>query len=160
MCRGRGGNWGWPRIRSSEAEATRALIRAQALVGPDAVLQARPQGGRDPREQVQWFRWGETAPAPARDPSAPWPGRLPAPSPTLVPPRPRPLGVEWEDGLPARVRLRARWEPVLSWAGPWRRVGRWWEGESSADRYQLVTSAGAFLCEVRDGETFLVGIYD
>jgi protein ImuB len=144
----------------SDAEATRALIRAQALVGPEAVLQARRQGGRDPLDQVQWFRWGEPAPAPARDPSAPWPGRLPTPSPTLVPSRPRPLGVEWEEGLPARVRLRARWEPILSWAGPWRRVGRWWEGEPSADRYQLVTSAGAFLCEVRDGEAFLVGIYD
>jgi protein ImuB len=144
----------------SEAEATRALIRAQALVGPEAVLQARRQGGRDPLDQVQWFRWGEPAPAPSRDPSAPWPGRLPAPSPTLMPPRPRPLGVEWEGGLPVRVRLRTRWEPVLSWAGPWRRMGRWWEGEESADRYQLVTSAGAFLCEVRRGEAFLVGIYD
>ncbi|MDH3539204.1 MAG: DNA polymerase Y family protein [Acidimicrobiia bacterium] len=144
----------------SEAEATRALIRAQALVGPDAVLQARPQGGRDPRERVQWFRWGETPPTRSRDPSAPWPGRLPAPSPSLVPPEPRPVGVEWEDGLPARIRLRSRWEPILSWAGPWRRMGRWWDGESAADRYQLVTSAGAFLCEVRGGEAFLVGIYD
>jgi len=144
----------------SEAEATRALIRAQALVGPDSVLQARRQGGRDPGEQVQWFRWGEPAPSPSRDPAAPWPGRLPSPAPALVPPHPRPLGVEWEAGLPTRVRLRSRWEPVLSWAGPWRRVGRWWEGEPAADRYQLVTSAGAFLCEIRQGKTFLVGVYD
>lgn len=144
----------------SEAEATRALIRAQALVGPDAVLQARPQGGRDPLDRVQWFRWGEAAPAPSRDPSAPWPGRLPGPAPSLVPPQPPPLGMEWENGLPARVRLRSRWEPILSWAGPWRRMGRWWEGEPAVDRYQLVTSAGAFLCEVRDGQAFLVGIYD
>jgi hypothetical protein len=50
--------------------------------------------------------------------------------------------------------------PVLSWAGPWRRLGRWWQGEESADRWQIVTSAGAFLCEVRDGETWLIGIYD
>jgi hypothetical protein len=28
------------------------------------------------------------------------------------------------------------------------------------DRYQIVTSAGAFLCEVRDGDTYLVGVYD
>ncbi|MCH8128966.1 MAG: hypothetical protein IIC70_03585, partial [Acidobacteria bacterium] len=52
------------------------------------------------------------------------------------------------------------WVPVLSWAGPWRRLGRWWQGEESADRWQIVTSAGAFLCEVRDGETWLIGIYD
>jgi len=157
---GEGRQLGLAEDPASEAEAARALIRAQALVGPEAVLQARRQGGRDPLDQVQWFRWGEPPPEPMRDPSAPWPGRLPAPSPTLVPPRPRRLGVEWEDGLPVRIRLRARWEPVLSWAGPWRRMGRWWEGESSADRYQLVTSAGAFLCEVRRGEAFLVGIYD
>ena len=145
---------------ASEAEATRALLRAQSLVGPHAVLQARPQGGRDPGERVQWFRWGEDVPAPARDASAPWPGSVPAPSPALVPPAPRPFTIEWEDGLPVRVRLRSRWEPVLSWAGPWRRVGRWWEGETNADRYQLVTSAGAFLCEVREEQAFLVAIYD
>ncbi|NNF09373.1 MAG: DNA polymerase Y family protein [Acidimicrobiia bacterium] len=144
----------------SEAEATRALIRAQSLVGPNAVLQAHPQGGRDPADRVRWFRWGEPAPAPTRDPAAPWPGRLPAPSPALVPPEPRPLTVEWERGHPTRVRLRSRWEPVVSWAGPWRRMGRWWEGEEAVDRYQLVTSAGAFLCEVHDGKTFLVGVYD
>ncbi len=144
----------------SQAEAARALIRTQSLLGPHAVLQAQPQGGRDPAERVQWYRWGETTPAPARDSSAPWPGSVPAPSPSLVPPQPRPLAVEWENGLPTRVRLRSRWEPVLSWAGPWRRVGRWWKGESTSDRYQIVTSAGAFLCEVTDGEAFLVGIYD
>ena len=144
----------------SEAEAARALMRAQSRLGPQAVLQARPQGGREPGERVQWYRWGETAPAPARDTTAPWPGSVPAPSPSLVPPEPRPLAIEWEDGLPARVRLRSRWEPILSWAGPWRRVGRWWEGEPTADRYQLVTSVGAFLCEVSQGEAFLVGVYD
>ena len=143
-----------------EAEATRALIRAQSLLGPDAVLQAQRQGGRDPADQVQWFRWGESKPVPAHDPTAPWPGKLPAPAPALVPPRSTPVNVEWDEGLPARVRLRSRWEPVLSWAGPWRRMGRWWEGESSGDRYQIVTSAGAFLCEVREEQTYLVGIYD
>ncbi len=145
---------------AAEEEARRAVARAQALVGPDAVLQARPQGGRDPGERVQWHRWGEPAGTAARDPAAPWPGRLPSPSPALVPPEARPLEVEWDAGLPVRVRLRSRWEPVLSWAGPWRRVGRWWEGEADADRYQVVTSAGAFLCEVRDGRTWLLGVYD
>ena len=144
----------------SEAEATRALVRAQSLLGPDAVLQAQHQGGRDPADQVQWYRWGESKPALARDPAAPWPGKLPAPAPALVPPQSLPVNVEWAEGLPTRVRLRSRWEPVLSWAGPWRRMGRWWEGESSGDRYQIVTSAGAFLCEVRDEQTYLVGIYD
>ena len=144
---------------ASEDDARRALSRAQGLIGPDAVLQAVPQGGRDPGERVHWYRWGEE-PGALIDPKAPWPGRLPEPSPALVPPDPRPFEVEWEGGFPVRVRLGSRWEPVLGWAGPWRRTGRWWEGEPAADRYQIVTSAGAFLCEVRVGKCWLVGVYD
>jgi protein ImuB len=145
---------------ASDLEASRALARAQALVGPEAVLQARPQGGRRPGERVQWHRWGEPAPAPERDPRAPWPGRLPDPSPALVPPEPRPFEVEWDEGSPLRVRLGSRWEPVLAWAGPWRHTGRWWTGEGAADRYQVVTSAGAFLFEVQAGASYLAGVYD
>jgi hypothetical protein len=33
-------------------------------------------------------------------------------------------------------------------------------GEGDSDRYQLVTSVGAFLCVVSDGKTFLAGVYD
>lgn len=145
---------------ASDLEATRALARAQALVGPEAVLQARPQGGRRPGERVLWHRWGEPAPAPERDPRAPWPGRLPGPSPALVPPEPRLLEVEWDGGSPERVRLGSRWEPVLAWAGPWRHTGRWWAGEEAADCYQVVTSAGAFLFEVQGGACYLAGVYD
>lgn len=145
---------------AAEADTRRALGRAQGLVGPDAVLQAMPQGGRDPGERVLWHRWGEE-PGPALlDPAAPWPGRPSSPSPTLVPPEPRPFEIEWDAGFPVRARLGSRWEAVLTWAGPWRRTGRWWSGEPAADRYQVVTSAGAFLCEVRDGRTWLVGVYD
>jgi protein ImuB len=145
---------------ASEADASRALSRAQGLVGPDAVLMAIPQGGRDPGERAHWYRWGEQPEATPRDLDAPWPGRLPEPTPALVPPEPRPFEIEWEDGFPVRVRLGSRWEPVLGWAGPWRHTGRWWDGETAADRYQVVTSAGAFLCEQRDGRSWLVGVYD
>lgn len=145
---------------ASQEDARRALIRAQSLVGPDAVLQAIPQGGRDPGERVQWFRWGEEAGAPERDPVAPWPGAIPGPPPALTPPQGRPVVIEWDGGFPTRVRLGSRWVEVLSWAGPWRRTGRWWDGEAAADRYQVVTSAGAFLCEVIDGAAFVTGVYD
>jgi hypothetical protein len=70
------------------------------------------------------------------------------------------LEVEWDDGMPTRVRLATRWEPVLTWSGPWRLSGRWWTGESDADRYQLVTSVGAFLCVVTEGRAYLAGVYD
>jgi len=78
----------------------------------------------------------------------------------LVPPDRQPLHIEWDGGMPVRVRLGTRWVTVRSWAGPWRRVGRWWRGEEPRDQYQIVTSAGAFLCEISGGETWLTGIYD
>lgn len=142
----------------SVAEAERALIQAQAIVGIDGVMQAKPRGGRTPRDRVAWYRWGEEPPADPDD--APWPGRVPNPSPALVPPEPPVLEVEWDGGMPTRVRLGSRWVEVVSWAGPWRDLGRWWEGAPGCDRYQLVTSAGAFLCEVREGRTYLAGVYD
>ncbi len=145
---------------TSRIESERALARAQALLGPDGVLQGRAQGGRMPQERVAWSRWGEPLVEEDRDASAPWPGATPSPSPALVPPRLQPLEVEWDEGLPARVRLGTRWEPVLTWSGPWRLSGRWWAGERDADRYQLVTSAGAFLCVVSEGRAFLAGVYD
>jgi protein ImuB len=145
---------------SSSIEADRALARAQALLGPDRVLQGRAQGGRMPGERVIWSRWGEPEVERERDLDAPWPGATPPPSPALVPPRLQPIDVEWDGGMPTRIRLGSRWEPVLTWSGPWRLGGRWWVGERDADRYQLVTSVGAFLCVVSKGKTFLAGVYD
>lgn len=145
---------------SSSIEADRALARAQALLGPDRVLQSRAQGGRMPGERVVWSRWGEPGVESERDLDAPWPGATPSPSPALVPPRLQPIDVEWDGGMPTRIRLGSRWEPVLTWSGPWRLSGRWWAGERDADRYQLVTSVGAFLCVVSKGKAFLAGVYD
>jgi len=145
---------------SSSIEADRALARAQALLGPDRVLQSRAQGGRMPGERVVWSRWGEPEVERERDLDAPWPGATPSPSPALVPPRLQPIDVEWDGGMPTRIRLGSRWEPVLTWSGPWRLSGRWWAGERDADRYQLVTSVGAFLCVVSKGKSFLAGVYD
>lgn len=145
---------------SSIIEAERALARAQALLGPDQVLQGRAQGGRMPSERVSWSRWGEPPKKTDRDIDAPWPGATPKPSPALVPPLLEPIEVEWDGGMPTRVRLSSRWEPVLTWSGPWRLSARWWSGERNADRYQLVTSVGAFLCVVAEGKAYLAGVYD
>ncbi len=141
-------------------ETQRAFMEVQAIAGRENLLVANPQGGRDPGEQMSWTRWGEEQGALQYDIQAPWPGRIPSPAPALVPPEPVPFEVTWVEGVPEQVRLRSRWVPVLSWAGPWRRVGRWWDGEGASDRYQIVTSAGAYLCEVREGRTYLMGVYD
>lgn len=155
---GEGRQLGFLEDTVAKMDAERALARVQTMVGPDHVLVAVPRGGRDPAERVAWRRWGE--PPPSIRPTDPWPGATPSPSPALVPPDPAPLDVEWDGGMPTRVRLRSRWVPVLSWAGPWRRTGRWWRDEETVDRYQLVTSVGAFLCDVASERTLLVGIYD
>ncbi len=144
----------------SRREAERALERTRTIVGYDSVLVTRPQGGRDPGERVQWTRWGEEFPEPDRPLGSPWPGKVPEPSPSLVPPRPQHLDVEWEAGIPTGVRLAGRWEPVVAWAGPWRRMGPWWAGEKPSTLYQVVTAAGAMLCRVADGRVTVVGVYD
>lgn len=151
---------GWQEVDEGRHDTERALARAQALVGPDAVLSSAPQGGRMPAEQVRWYPWGEEPGPPERDPVAPWPGRVPSPNPALVSASPPPIDIEWDGEMPVRIRLGTRWEPVLTWSGPWRLVGRWWRGEPPADRYQIVTSAGAVLCLVREGRAHLAGVYD
>jgi protein ImuB len=151
---------GWEGYDATRPEAERALARAQALVGPDAVLQSARQGGRMPSDQVQWFRYGEEPGQPERDLESPWPGTTPGPAPSLVPPQPVAIDIEWDEGLPSRIRLGSRWEPVLNWAGPWRLLGRWWRGEEAGDRYQIVTSAGAFLIVTNGNRSFLAAIYD
>ncbi len=145
---------------SSIVEAERALARAQAMLGPDGVLQARGQGGRMPAERVAWSRWGDPEMPTERDSGAPWPGATPSPAPALVPPGLDPIEVEWDGGMPTRVRMGSRWEPVSTWSGPWRLSGRWWRGEGDADRYQIVTSVGAFLCVVTGGRVYLAAVYD
>lgn len=145
-------------FESSTADLDKALARAQALVGPESVVVGLERGGRMPSERVAWYRWGEEMPA-HRVIEA-WPGAAPCPDPALVPARLEPIEVDWDEGMPMRIRLGSRWEQVIDWSGPWRLTGRWWRGEDPVDRYQLVTSAGAFLCVMCGGRTFLAGVYD
>lgn len=63
--------------------ARRAVSRVQGLLGGEAVQFGVLSGGRGPGERVTLLTWGDKA-VPARDPSAPWPGRLPAPSPSVL----------------------------------------------------------------------------
>ncbi|MGQ0574919.1 MAG: DNA polymerase Y family protein, partial [Pseudonocardia sp.] len=69
----------WGDVGEGDERAGRALVRVQALLGPDAVVTATPAGGRGPAERVRLVPWGdERAPVPS-------PGSLPAGStPTLA----------------------------------------------------------------------------
>ncbi|WP_092531301.1 Y-family DNA polymerase [Amycolatopsis arida] len=130
--------------------AGRALVRVQALLGPDGVLTPVLGGGRGPAERVRLVPWGERA-EPAGDPGAPWPGRLPPPSPATVFERPPPATVLDAAGEPvgitARHRITApphrvavaggRARRVLDWAGPWPVAAAWWTGPGARDRARL-----------------------
>ena len=67
----------WGDVGENDERAGRALVRVQALLGPESVVTAAPAGGRDPGERVRFVPWGaervvaETAapPRPAGGPS-------------------------------------------------------------------------------------------
>lgn len=187
----------WGDVGVADERAGRALVRVQALLGPDGVYTAVLGGGREPAERVRLVPWGEerrdadwsvttsahgsfgpslssgSARARARGkarstvrpggrpdpPAPPWPGRLPAPSPTTV--LSRPVPVEVLDGRGEPVRITGRdvltavpWAvavdgerplPVRGWAGPWPLVQRWWDPDAhvSGCRLQVVLGVGA-----------------
>jgi protein ImuB len=167
------------------------VARVQALVGIDGVTVPELRGGRGPADQV-----GRVAAAavdvagpdravttPDRD-GAPWPGRLPAPSPAIIWGRGPAVDVLAVDGAAVEVSDRgllsstpallreavvdgsAR-EPVersvASWAGPWPAHERWWDGAGHRNRVrlQLVLDDGVAHLVTREGDVwYLEATYD
>lgn len=146
----------WGDVGAAQGRVGRALVRVQALLGPEGVYTAVLEGGRDPAERVRLVPWGdEVAASPLRvgqggrgaeegivdRKQPPWPGRLPAPSPTTVPAEPVYAEVSDAAGRPVVVTDRyvlstapasvARSGggplPVRGWAGPWPVDQRWWD---------------------------------
>jgi len=119
----------WGDVGEAGERAGRALVRVQALLGPEAVVTAVLGGGRNPAEQVRLVPWGDdrgvsadlqqaveaAAPGPVgvvphrraavREAPPPWPGRLPPPSPAVVPPKP--LSADLRDVTGQPVQLAA-----------------------------------------------------
>ena len=246
----------WGDVGVADERAGRALVRVQALLGPEAVVTAVLGGGRDPAERVRLVPWGDDrgdpaapgpgtgcgapgsttgcgapgsttgcgapgpgtdcrapgsttdrgapgpgtagrAPGPAergrsavREPPPPWPGRLPAPSPAVVPPEPLPAELCGAAGEPVRLAAPdlltvapctlavdgGHPHDVRGWAGPWPVWQRWWapEGEAapsrSADRAQPGSAVSrvqvvraddtAVLLIFRAGRWWVTGVYD
>jgi protein ImuB len=177
----------WGEVGEADERAGRALVRVQAMLGPEAVVTAVLGGGRDPAERVRLVPWGDDRapgvdPLPGRartavrEPPPPWPGRLPAPSPAGVPPEPvlarvcdaagQPVGLAAPDLLTAPPHTVAVDDgpprEVQGWAGPWPVRQRWWAPDGVAgSRLQVVRDDGAaFLLMVRDGRWWVVGVYD
>lgn len=140
----------WGTSSKKDHHAQRSLTRVQHLLGPTGVFRPVVEGGRDPRSQVRLVAWGDDI-SPLRDPSLPWPGRMPTPSPSLV--YPKPFKVEVFDDQGRDVEISHRGEPsssphwlvasssrrrITGWAGPWIVAERWWEGHDSRARFQFL----------------------
>ncbi|MDQ2845651.1 MAG: DNA polymerase Y family protein [Actinomycetota bacterium] len=128
----------WGSDGEDDHRAGWAFARVQGLLGPESVLSPVLSGGRSPADRITLVSWGDER-APTRDPAAPWPGALPAPSPTrLTDPQVADQHVELLDiaGLPVSVTARGVLSSspalldnrlVIGWAGPWLVDERWWE---------------------------------
>ncbi|MBD0863870.1 DNA polymerase Y family protein [Gordonia sp. zg691] len=143
-----------------EERARRSLVRIQGLLGGDAVRIPVLSGGRGPAERITMVSLGDEL-TPSRDPLAPWPGRLPQPSPTVL--VETSIGVLDALGRPVKVTDRGAFtaEPVTVrlaaagnrqtswglcwWAGPWPvgTGGTSGSGVTSGGAGSGVTSAGA-----------------
>lgn len=162
----------WGRARRGEAQAGRAALRVQGLLGADGVLVPVLQGGRDPRSTARLVTWGDE-PGPLRRTDAPWPGQIPEPWPATVPADPLPVRLLDDAGTEVRVDARgrpsapparvvlppparpgtgARPAPdavptgeyhLLAWAGPWHGTERWWSGQGRRRAFVQVVPDGA-----------------
>ena len=166
----------WGRQRTADDErVARAVARLDGLLGPGAVWRVASGGGRGPAERACRFRFDEPPPGPLAP--APWPGRLPAPSPAVVPVTPVPATLVDAAGAPVRVdgrgALSAPPAGVALGAGPTRAVGgyagpfpadeRWWEpgDHRRRARLQVVVAGGAaYLLALERGAWSLEGTYD
>lgn len=172
----------WGGDAGAADRAVRAVARVQGLLGADAVAVPEFSGGRDPTEQLRLVPAGAvdlTVDRPSVRPDwvrAPWPGRLPDPSPACLHPVPEPAdllddrggsirvdGRCQPSGTPRVLRVRGRDQPVRSWAGPWPVDERWWDPSrhSRRVRFQVVTDDGAaHLVVLRDGRWAVTASYD
>lgn len=162
--------------------AVRAIARVQGLLGADAVSVPEYAGGRDPHEQLRLVPAAAVdlrVDRPAVRPdwiTAPWPGRLPTPSPATVHQVPRPVDildatgrVVMVDGrctltaAPSRLRADGYTRTITSWAGPWPVDERWWDPDrhSRRARFQVVTDDGvARLVVLERGRWSVAATYD
>ncbi|WP_239097198.1 DNA polymerase Y family protein [Asanoa ferruginea] len=165
----------WGETGEEKERAHRAFNRIQGILGPESVVTAVLGGGRSPADQVRLVPWGDEL-TPTR-PTAPWPGRMPAPAPALVLPAPlaatvrdaagEPVGVSARllvTAAPARLTIGTG-QPVeiVGWTGPWPVDERWWAPAEARRRarFQVALADGsAFLLSLAAGQWSVEAIYD
>ena len=172
----------WGGDTGAADRAVRAIARVQGLLGADAVSVPEYAGGRDPGEQLRLVPAGAVdlsragVGAGLDERAAPWPGRLPNPSPAIVHAEPERVEVLDRTGRgvivdgrceptapPSRLRVAGRTRRITSWAGPWPVDERWWDAErhSRRARFQVVTDDGvARLVVLERGRWTVAATYD
>ena len=187
----------WGARTEADEQAAKALARVQGLLGAEAVTMPRLAGGRRPADigrRVPLHAAADadrgrdssaTGPrkgkknrkAKAKAVDAPWLGRLPTPSPAVVPAHPEPITVTDNGGAPVTVGGRGEasappWQmtdsaghsrTVVAWAGPWPLDERWWRPSARRRqaRFQLVLDDGsAHLCVLESGRWQREATYD
>lgn len=191
----------WDAGGEADERARRGFLRVQGLLGPEAVLVPTVVGGRHPRDCVQVVPWGEQGEQGERgeqgekrkrgkagltsgtkslrviDDKAPWPNRIPSPSPAIVFAERDVVEVLDHSScavsvssrgtcsaMPARIILSdGRSRKISAWTGPWTADEQWWDaaGQRRRATMQLVDEAGvAYLVSRESGQWLLDAIYD
>lgn len=174
----------WGSDGQDDQRASWAFARVQGLLGPESVLAPMLSGGRSAMDRVALVPWGDEKVSP-RSPADPWPGTIPAPSPTRI----AASGTDADaqsvtilDHAGRQVHLTDRglltgspaWliqdgdqeighQGIDAWAGPWLLDERWWAGDPRPPgaRVQIVTDSGvALLVRIAGGGWQIEGTYD
>ena len=164
----------WGSDGQDDQRAGWAFARVQGLLGPESVLAPVPSGGRSPAERVTLVPWGDEKVG-TTNPSDPWPGSLPAPSPARILSEPQKVAVLDDAGRPVQLTGRGLltgspvWlvhdarQRIEAWAGPWLLDERWWSTDRrpAGGRVQLVTDDGmALLARSTPDGWNIEGVYD
>lgn len=166
----------WGGRSDEDGRAVRALARVQGLLGADAVTVPERGGGRRLADVERRVSLGSvnlsherrvTAPDEA---GAPWPGRLPPPSPALVHTERIPIELCGRDDEVVVVNGRGElqsepvcmfWEgrrrTLRAWSGPWPVEERWWDSRHRRQaRLQVVSDDDVAYLVVLEGGTWWI----
>jgi protein ImuB len=166
----------WGGLSAADKRAVRTVARLAGLAGEESVRVPAWKGGRLPGDRYRWVPATATDLTDADDTASrlrprldsaqhgPWPGSLPAPSPTLVLDARRERDelaavVADEHGHPVSVGGRGELsgtpvtltidkgpaQAIVGWAGPWPLDERWWDERRHRRlaRFQVVTADGS-----------------
>ena len=145
------GLWG---RSDSHQRVEHAVAQLQSRVGHQAITRPVLGHGHDFAERESTLPWGVDEPVPTTrtdDETPPWPGQIPPPLPATVFHPPHRVRVcdrsgqvlhvddqgDAVSGEPAVLCAGERSRQVVSWAGPWPVLERWWDRSASRARARL-----------------------